>query len=448
MERNLTKGSVLKNIVLFSLPYLLSYFLQTLYGMADLFIVGQFEGVESITAVSVGSQVMHMLTVMIVGLAMGSTVMIGKFIGADKKEEASAAVGNTVVLFMGVAAVLTIGLLMLVHPVVRVMSTPQEAVSDTVRYLTICFMGIPFITAYNIISSIFRGMGDSKSPMYFIGIACGVNIFLDYLFIGGMSLGASGAALGTVLSQTISVITALLVIRRKKTGISIKKYHLKPCSAVMGQILKIGIPVAIQDGFIQIAFIVITIIANRRGLNDAAAVGIVEKLIGIVFLVPSTMLSAVSAISAQNIGAGKQERAVRTLKYAVIIAAGFGFTVAVITQFVSVPVVKIFTEDAAVAVMGGQYLRSYIWDCMLAGVHFCFSGYFCACGKSGISFIHNSLSIILARIPGAYLASLYFPNNLYPMGLAAPAGSILSDVICVIAFVYLNKKRKCNDLLV
>lgn len=447
MERNLTKGSVFKNIVLFSLPYLLSYFLQTLYGMADLFIVGQFEGVESITAVSVGSQVMHMLTVMIVGLAMGSTVMIGKFIGADKKEEASAAVGNTVVLFMGVAAVLTIGLLMLVHPVVRVMSTPQEAVSDTVRYLTICFMGIPFITAYNIISSIFRGMGDSKSPMYFIGIACGVNIFLDYLFIGGMSLGASGAALGTVFSQTISVLTALLVIRRKKTGISIKKYHLKPCSAVMGQILKIGIPVAIQDGFIQIAFIVITIIANKRGLNDAAAVGIVEKLIGIVFLVPSTMLSAVSAISAQNIGAGKQERAVRTLKYAVMIAAGFGFTVAVITQFVSVPVVKIFTEDAAVAVMGGQYLRSYIWDCMLAGVHFCFSGYFCACGKSGISFIHNSLSIILARIPGAYLTSLYFPNNLYPMGLAAPAGSILSDVICVIAFVHLDKKRKGSGLL-
>ena len=398
MERNLTKGSVLKNIVLFSLPYLLSYFLQTLYGMADLFIVGQFEGVESITAVSVGSQVMHMLTVMIVGLAMGSTVMIGKFIGADKKEETSAAVGNTVVLFMGVATVLTIGLLMLVYPVVRVMSTPQEAVSDTVRYLTICFMGIPFITAYNIISSIFRGMGDSKSPMYFIGIACGVNIFLDYLFIGGMRLGASGAALGTVFSQTISVLTALLVIRRKKTGISIKKYHLKPCSAVMGQILKIGIPVALQDGFIQIAFIVITIIANKRGLNDAAAVGIVEKLIGIVFLVPSTMLSAVSAISAQNIGAGKHERAVRTLKYAVMIAAGFGFTVAVITQFVSVPVVKIFTEDAAVAVMGGQYLRSYIWDCMLAGVHFCFSGYFCACGKSGISFIHNSLSIILARI--------------------------------------------------
>ena len=213
----------------------------------------------------------------------------------------------------------------------------------------------------------------------------------------------------------------------------------------MKQVLKIGIPVALQDGFIQIAFIVITVIANRRGLNDAAAVGIVEKLIGIVFLVPSTMLSAVSALSAQNIGAGKPERAVKTLKYAVMISVGFGFTVAVITQFVSVPVVKLFTDDAAVAVSGGQYLRSYIWDCMLAGVHFCFSGYFCACGRSGISFLHNFLSIICARVPGAYLASVYFPDTLYPMGLAAPAGSLLSGVICVAAFVYLQKCRKGRE---
>lgn len=445
MEKNLTSGSVFKNIVFFSLPYLLSYFLQTLYGMADLFIIGQFEGVDSITAVSVGSQVMHMLTVMIVGLAMGSTVVIGKAVGARKKQETASVIGNTVTLFMAVALVSTVLFLVFVDPIVAVMSTPGEAVSGTVRYLTICFMGIPFITAYNIISSIFRGMGDSKSPMYFIAVACGANIVLDYVFIGACHLGPSGAALGTVLSQTISVITALIVILRRKTGISLKKQDFRPDAEVMKQVLKIGIPVALQDGFIQIAFIVITVIANRRGLNDAAAVGIVEKLIGIVFLVPSTMLSAVSALSAQNIGAGKPERAVKTLKYAVMISVGFGFTVAVLTQFVSVPVVKLFTDDAAVAVSGGQYLRSYIWDCMLAGVHFCFSGYFCACRRSGISFLHNFLSIICARVPGAYLASVYFPDTLYPMGLAAPAGSLLSGVICVAAFVYLQKCRKGRE---
>lgn len=442
MERNLTSGSVLKNIVFFSLPYLLSYFLQTLYGMADLFIIGQFEGVDSITAVSVGSQVMHMLTVMIVGLAMGSTVLIGKAVGARKKEQAAAVIGNTVSLFMAVAVVCTLLLLVLVRPIVGVMSTPEEAASGAIRYLTICFMGIPFITAYNIISSIFRGMGDSKSPMYFIAVSCGANIILDYVFIGGLHLGPAGAALGTVLSQTISVITALTVILHKKTGISLKKQHFRPVSSVMGNILKIGVPVALQDGFIQIAFIVITVIANRRGLTDAAAVGIVEKLIGIVFLVPSSMLSAVSALSAQNIGAGKPERAVQTLKYAVMISVGFGFTVAVLTQFVSVPVVGIFTDDTEVAIAGSQYLRSYIWDCMPAGVHFCFSGYFCAWGMSGISFVHNVLSIICARVPGAYFASVYFPDTLFPMGLAAPAGSFLSGVICIAAFVYLRKYGK------
>lgn len=434
MEKDLTTGSVLKNIVFFSLPYLLSYFLQTLYGMADLFIIGQFNGVDRITAVSVGSQVMHMLTVMIVGLAMGATVTIGKAIGGKKLEQASITVGNTITLFMGVSIVMTILLLLLVKPIVAVMSTPAEAVSETIIYLTICFIGIPFITAYNIISSIFRGLGDSKSPMYFIAIACVANIILDYLFIGGLHLGAAGAALGTTLSQTVSVIVALCVVLGRKTGITLKRQYFKPQMETMGQILRIGIPIALQDGFIQIAFIVITVITNRRGLNDAAAVGIVEKFIGIVFLVPSTMLSTVSALSAQNIGAGKHERASATLRYAIMIAVGFGIIVAVITQFIGKDIVGIFTNDESVIVLGDQYLRSYIWDCVFAGIHFSFSGYFCAYGLSGISFLHNVLSIICVRIPGAYFASLYYPDTLYPMGFAAPGGSLLSVIVCVIAF--------------
>lgn len=441
MEKDLTTGSVLKNIVFFSLPYLLSYFLQTLYGMADLFIIGQFNGVDRITAVSVGSQVMHMLTVMIVGLAMGATVTIGKAIGGKKLEQASITVGNTITLFMGVSIVMTVLLLLLVKPIVAVMSTPTEAVSETIIYLIICFIGIPFITAYNIISSIFRGLGDSKSPMYFIAIACAVNIILDYLFIGGLHLGAAGAALGTTLSQTVSVIVALCIVLRRKTGITLKRQYFKPHMETMGQILRIGIPVALQDGFIQIAFIVITVIVNRRGLNDAAAVGIVEKFISIVFLVPSTMLSTASALSAQNIGAGKHERASATLRYAIMIAVGFGIVVAVITQFAGKDIVGIFTKDEAVIVLGDQYLRSYIWDCVFAGIHFSFSGYFCAYGLSGISFLHNVLSIICVRIPGAYFASLYYPDTLYPMGFAAPGGSLLSVIVCVIAFCIVRKRK-------
>lgn len=446
MERNLTTGSVFKNVILFSMPYLLSYFLQTLYGMADLFIIGQYNGVASTTAVSVGSQIMHMITGMIVGLAMGTTVSIAQAIGASNRKQASKTIGNTVVLFMGVAIVGMALLLMLVHPIVYAVSTPAEAVNGTVTYLTICFIGIPFITAYNIISSIFRGMGDSKSPMYFIAVACVANIVLDYLFMGVFKLGPAGAALGTTVSQAISVLVSLIVIIKRKSVVLIKT-DFKPYRPVMGKILSIGIPIAVQDGLIQIAFIVITIIANQRGLNDAAAVGIVEKIISFLFLVPSSMLSTVSALGAQNIGAGKQRRAIETLRYAILIAVGFGVLVTITIQFTAGPIVSLFTDGntsdgADVIRLGSQYLRGYIFDCIFAGIHFSCSGYFCACGKSGLSFLHNILAIILVRIPGVYLTSRIFRTTLLPMGLATAAGSLLSVLICVIAFYVIHHKKK------
>lgn len=442
MKRELTSGSVMKNLLFFSLPYLLSFFLQTLYGMADLLIIGQYGGVAGTTAVSVGSQVMHMLTVMIVGLAMGATVNIGQAIGGRDNRRAALFTGNTVTLFMGLSSVLTLLLLVLRRAIVSAVSTPADAAAGTVDYLTICFIGIPFITAYNIISAVFRGMGDSKSPMYFIAVACAANIALDYLFIGVLGMGPAGAALGTVLSQAISVIISLIVIKRRSTGLALTKADIRPNKQIIGKILKIGIPVAMQDGFIQIAFMVITVIANRRGLNDAAAVGIVEKIIGFLFLVPSSMLSAVSALGAQNIGAQKPERARKTLLYAIFIAAGFGGTVAVIMQFLSSGAVSLFTDSAVVTRLGGEYLRGYAWDCLFAGIHFAFSGYFCACGKSGISFMHNMIAILLVRIPGAYFMSSMFPGTLYPMGLATAAGSLLSAIICAAAFIILIKKEK------
>ena len=437
MQQNLTTGSVWKTVVRFSLPYLLSYFLQTLYGIADLFIIGQFEGVASTTAVSVGSQVMHMLTVMIVGLAMGSTVSIGQAVGAGDARRAGRSIGNTATLFLGLSLVLTALLLLLVDPIVALMSTPEAAAEGTADYLTICFLGIPFITAYNIISSIFRGLGDSRSPMYFIAVACAANIGLDYLFMGGLGLGPSGAALGTTLSQTISVVIALTVIIRRKSSISVRRSDFKPTRPVMKQILSVGVPVALQDGFIQISFLLITVIANSRGLSDAAAVGIVEKIISFLFLMPSSMLSAVSALGAQSVGAGKADRARQILRCAVCIAVGFGLCAAAVMQVFAEPVVGLFTDPrdgAAVIRLGGQYLRGYVWDCVFAGVHFSFSGYFCACGRSSLSFLHNVIAIVLVRVPGAYLTSALFPDTLLPMGLATATGSLVSVLVCVAAY--------------
>ena len=414
--------------------------MQTLYGMADLFIIGQFEGVASTTAVSIGSQVMHMITVMIVGLAMGATVTIGRAVGAENKPRAARLIGNTVTLFMAGSVVLAAVLVGLVDPIVRIVSTPEQAVAGTRTYLIICFIGVPCITAYNIMASIFRGLGDSRSPMYFIAVACASNIALDYLFMGALHLGPAGAALGTTLSQLVSVIISLVVILRRKSGIHLSGADFKPERSALGEILSIGIPVMMQDGFIQVSFMIITIIANHRGLT--AAVGIVEKIISFLFLVPSSMLSTVSALGAQNIGAGKHDRVDAILRYAIGIGLTFGLIVAVAVQFIAPSVVRPFTSDEAVVLAGASYIRGYIFDCLFAGVQFSFSGYFCAYGKSGLSFLHNTLSILLVRVPGAYLASKFFPQTLLPMGLASACGSLFSILVCVIAYHWLKRQQK------
>ena len=442
MSTTLAKDSVLKNVLRFSLPYLLSYFLQTLYGMADLLIIGRFDGVAATTAVSIGSQVMHMVTVMIVGLAMGVTVGIGHAVGAGEQRRAGAVIGNGIVMFMALSVVLAAVLCGLVRPLTAIISTPTEAAAGTQAYLTICFVGIPCITAYNIIASIFRGLGDSKSPMYFIAVACAANIGLDFLFMGAMHLGPAGAALGTTLSQAISVAVSLVVIlKRKFDSVALQKQDFRPRRAVIWRILRIGVPVALQDGLIQVSFLLITIIANRRGLTDAAAVGVVEKFISFVFLVPSSMLSTVSALGAQEVGAGRHDRAAATLRYGIGLTLGFGAVVGVLVQFIAPNVVGLFTTDAAVIAAGAWYLRGYIWDCFFAGVHFSFSGYFCAYGRSELSFIHNILSTALVRVPGAYFMSKWFPDTLLPMGLATVCGSVLSVCVCLVLYTVLKKRN-------
>lgn len=445
MERNLTEGNVCRILVRFSLPYLLSCFLQTFYGMADLFVTGQYNGADAISAVSIGSQIMHMLTVVIVGLAMGSTVAISRAVGGRKKQEAAEAVGNTASLFLVTSLALTVLLMLLVNPIIAVISTPVEAVDQTRQYLLICFAGIPFITAYNIISCVFRGMGDSKSPMIFVAIAGVLNVALDFLLIGGFAMRAAGAAIATVIAQTVSVLIALWMLKRRDFGLEMKRAYFRLGGPQTRNILTVGIPIACQDGFIQVSFLVITAIANQRGVATAASVGIVEKIISFLFLVPSAMLSSISAIAAQNIGAGRRERADQTLGYGVAIAVIFGTVVTVVCQFLAPSILGLFTGSPEVVLLGSQYLRSYVFDCIAAGVHFCFSGYFCACGRSGLSFIHNLISVLFVRIPGAYLATLYYPDTLLPMGMAPPAGSALSAVICVGMFIYLKKKEQRLD---
>ena len=295
---------------------------------------------------------------------------------------------------------------------------------------------------YDVISSIYRGLGDSKRPLYFIAIACVTNIILDIVFIGYMHLGAAGAALGTMASQLASVVAAWWSIRKHQIVARLRLIDLRFKRSVLGSLLKVGLPISLQEGFIQLSFIAIMIIANHRGMTDSAAVGIVEKFIGLLFIIPSAMLASVSTIVAQNLGAERPLRARITLWYSIFISTSVSLVVALTLQFFPQHIVALFTSDVAVISSGSEYLRGFVWDCVFAGVHFCFSGFFTAMGLSILSFGHNFLSIVLIRVPISYIASIWYPTTLYPMGFAPTLGSVFSVLVCIIAFTCLKRSKK------
>ncbi len=441
---DLTTGSIGKGLTRFAIPYLCAVFLQTLYGMVDLFVVGLYNTASTTSAVSIGSQVMHMATVVIAGFVMGTTVLVGRDKGAQDEEGIARSVASSFGFFMPLGLVMTVVALLCAGGITSLMLTPAEAVAETNAYLQLCFWGVPFIVLYNVCASVFRGMGDSNRPLIFVGVACVVNIALDFALVGGLGLGAAGAALATVIGQACSAITALVVLLRSGGAMAPRSVKLHGRS--LKQILAVGTPVAFQDGLIQVAFIVITVIANSRGLIASSSVGIVEKIIGFLFLVPSAFLAALSAFTAQNIGAGKPERARKGLAFALAVTVVYGLVMAIYCQFLPGTLVGLFTNDSAVYAAGCEYLRSYAWDAAFAAIHFCFSGYFCGSERSIVSFIHNLASIVLMRIPGAYLASIIFPDSLYPMGWAAPAGSLLSAAICVAVYAAIRRRELTGNV--
>lgn len=441
-NKDLTTGSVMGTLVSFALPFLFASFMQAFYGAVDMWVVGRFCGTSAISAVNIGSQIMMIITSFVIGVSMGTTVSLGHHIGSKNDKEAAYTVGNTILIFGVLAVILTPLMVWQAGNLTALMHTPQEAVRETVQYVTVCSMGLPFIIAYNVVSGILRGAGDSRTPMYFVGIACVVNVIGDLLFTGAWGWGAAGAASATITAQMVSSICAFLYLKKKGFSFPFGLKAIKWKKNSAGKILTIGLPIALQDTLINFSFMAITVIANERGLVASSAVGVVEKIISFMFLVPSAMLSSISAITAQNIGAGKRERAVLSLKYGMAITAVFGILVCGYSQLLPETLTGIFTRDAEVIAAAAEYLKTYSIDCILVAFTFCVNGYLCGCDKSFITFLHNLVSIVLVRIPAALLLSRAFPDTLLPMGLASPMGSMLSIVICSVYFLWRRKSVK------
>lgn len=434
-ENRLINGKIAPALMKFALPFMLASFLQSIYGAVDLFVVGRYTSAAAVSAVSIGSQLMLIATFLVQGICMGGTMLIGQRIGEENWKKAASAVGNQCVLFFTLAVLMTGVMLFANSLLVSLMQTPVEAVADARRYLLICTVGFPFITGYNAVSGIYRGLGDSRTPVYFIAVACAVNIALDFLLVGAWDYGAAGAAWATIAAQGVSFLCGVVHMKRRGFSFPFSLQDFKPRADDILWILKVGFPLALQDVLVHVSFLAITAIINTLGLVASAAVGVAEKFMGFAFIPASSFSSAVATMVAQNVGAGKKDRAIQSMKYGIEFSLICGIVICAVCQLIPGVLIGIFTKDQAIIAAGAQYIRTYSVDCVLVSFVFCMNAYFNGNGKAMICFAHSVAATLLVRIPVTWIMSRISADSLLPMGLAAPAASLFSIAVCLIYFV-------------
>ena len=418
-ELDLTQGSVPKVLLRFAMPFLIANVLQALYGGADLFVVGQYDDAASVAGVAIGSQVMQTITGIILGLTTGTTILIAMGTGAKDDRKVAATIGTSVYFFTVTGIILTLVMVLFHRHIAALMHTPEEAMADTLHYILICSAGIPFIMGYNVVCGILRGLGDSKSPLYFVGLACIINIGADFLLVGGFGMRAAGAAIATVLSQGISFLTALWFLHRRGFHFEFTSRDIRFHKDLSRRIVTLGAPIALQDALINVSFLIITVIVNQMGVIASASLGVVEKIIIFAMLPPTAMAAAVG------------------------ISLVFGVSVCVYSQFLPETLTGIFTNDPAVIEMAAGYLRGYSIDCVMVSFVFCINSYFSGQGNSWFPMIHSMIATFLFRIPLSYLCGKIDPTDLVLMGYAPPLSTLVSLLIC---FWYLRvNKRKLRE---
>ena len=440
-KTDFTQGNILKKMVAFMIPVLGALILQAAYGAVDLLVVGRYGSTSGLSAVSTGSQVLNLVTFVVTQLAMGVTVLIARYLGEKRVEQIGSVIGGSAIVFAGISVLLFVIMVFFAHPISVLMQAPEEAVTLTTSYVRICGCGIFFIVAYNVLAAIFRGMGDSKSPLLFVLFACVINIVGDLVLVAGLHMDAAGAAIATVMAQGCSVVFAVFILMKKDLPFTISRKSFG-WNQQCGKFLKIGLPLALQEGLTQISFLALCAFVNRLGLEASSGYGVACKIVNFVMLVPSALMQSMASFVSQNIGAGKIKRA----KHALFTGIGIGLTVGcvvfVLVMFKGDLLAGLFTTDASVIQRAFEYLRGFGAETIATAILFSMIGYFNGNNKTVWVMTQGLVQTLLVRLPFAYVMSIQPNASLTMIGLAAPVSTTVGVIMNVIFFLYMNKKSE------
>ncbi len=445
-NNDFTSGAILPKLLKFMLPVLFAIFLQATYGAVDLLVVGQFGSTADVSAVSTGSQIITTLTNLIVSFSMGITVVVGQRIGQKRPEDAAQTIGTGMIIFLITGLVFTALSVIGAPGLAWIMQAPQEAFEITSDYIRICGGGFVVITAYNLLGSIFRGLGDSRTPLIAVGIACVFNIIGDLVFVAGFHMGASGAAIATVMAQLLSVIISFIIIRHKELPFEFHKSNIKLKKSFAAVIIRIGTPIALQDFLVGISFLVLLAIVNKISVTASAGVGVAQKVCTFIMLVPISFMQGMTAFVAQNYGAGLMARAKKALKTGIAISFAFGIVMFLIAFFRGDLLAGIFSKDADTITASWDYLKAYAIDCLMTCFLFCFIGYFNGIEKTKFVMVQGICGAFAVRIPIAFIMQIIGKGSLFLIGISIPCSTLLQIVMCLAAYFYFNKNSVSYDL--
>ena len=444
MKSDFTQGSILKKLVAFMLPVLGALVLQAAYGAVDLLVVGRFGTTSGLSAVSTGSQVLNLVTFVVTQLAMGVTVLIARYLGEKRPEQIGGLIGGSTVVFTIITAVLFVALVFFAEPISRLVQAPAEALDLTTGYVRICGGGIFFIVAYNLLSAIFRGLGDSKSPLMFVAVACVVNIVGDLLLVAVFHMDAAGAALATVFAQAISVVFALMLLKKRGLPFKITKRDFK-ITPQCRRALKIGLPLALQECLTQGSFLALCAFVNRLGLLASSGYGVANKIVNFAMLVPSALMQSMASFVSQNVGAGDEQRARKSMFTGMGVGMVIGVIVFALVMFKGDVLTSLFTTDPDVIQNGFDYLKGFAAETILTAVLFSMIGYFNGHNNTVWVMAQGLIQTLIVRLPMSYIMSIQPNASLTSIGLAAPTATLFGIVLNVIYYMR-TQKREDNRL--
>lgn len=439
-KADFTQGSILQKLFWFMVPILGALILQAAYGAVDLLVVGRFGSTSGLSAVSTGSQILNLVTFVVTQLAMGITVLIARYLGEKHPERIGPVLGGAVVVFALISVGLFALLVGLAEPISVLMQAPAESLDLTVSYVRICGCGIFFIVAYNLLSAIFRGLGDSKSPLLFVLVACIVNIFGDLFLVAGLHMDAAGAALATVFAQTVSVVCAVVMLLKKKLPFTLKRTDFR-FNPQCRKFLEIGIPLALQECLTQISFLALCAFVNRLGLEASSGYGVASKIVNFAMLVPSALMQSMASFVSQNVGAGNQKRAKQSMFTGIGVGLGFGIVVFTLVMLKGDLLAGFFTSDAAVIEKGFAYLKGFAPETLATAILFSMVGYFNGNQKTVWVMVQGLVQTLLVRLPMAYLMSIQPNASLTWIGLAAPTSTMVGVVLNIGFYLYLKHQE-------